>query len=83
MSHLRFVTKFDAVEPLLSLNHSGHTRFRCSLNADAVARRLEGGTPKVEARIKALRKMALPKAIASLLTRLCIVASAATAVAGT
>ncbi|QJD98456.1 radical SAM protein [Mucilaginibacter robiniae] len=61
LSHLRFVSKFDAVEPLLNLEHSGHTRFRCSLNADAVARRLEGGTPTVTARIQALRKMALPK----------------------
>ncbi len=62
MSHLRFVTKFDAVEQLLTVQHNGHTRFRCSLNADAVARRLEGGTPKIEARVKALRKMAMPKA---------------------
>ncbi len=62
MSHLRFVTKFDAVEPLVNLQHNGHTRFRCSLNADPVARRLEGGTPNVDARLKAMRKMALPKA---------------------
>jgi spore photoproduct lyase len=61
MTHLRFVSKFDAVEPLMNLAHNGHTRFRCSLNADAVARRLEGGTPNVAARIQALRKMALPK----------------------
>ncbi len=61
MSHLRFVTKFDAVDSLIGLQHNGRTRFRCSLNADAVARRLEGGTPKIDARIKALRKMALPK----------------------
>ncbi|WP_198171466.1 SPL family radical SAM protein [Mucilaginibacter aquatilis] len=60
-THLRFVTKFDNVEPLLNLQHNGHTRFRCSLNADSVAKRLEGGTPTVTARIKALRKMALPK----------------------
>jgi spore photoproduct lyase len=62
LSHLRFVTKFDAVESLINLPHGGHTRFRCSLNADIVARRLEGGTPNVAARIQALRKMALPKA---------------------
>jgi spore photoproduct lyase len=61
MSHLRFVTKFDAIEPLLTIEHNGRTRFRCSLNADAVARRLEGGTPDIAARIQALRKMALPK----------------------
>ncbi|WP_345952577.1 spore photoproduct lyase family protein [Mucilaginibacter sp. PAMB04168] len=61
MSHLRFVTKFDAVDHLINLEHNGRTRFRCSLNADAVARRLEGGTPGVADRVQALRKMALPK----------------------
>lgn len=60
-SHLRFVTKFNNVESLVNLEHNGRTRFRCSLNAEMVARRLEGGTPGVQARISALRKMALPK----------------------
>jgi spore photoproduct lyase len=60
-SHLRFVTKFDNVEQLTKLEHGGRTRFRCSLNADIVAKRLEGGTPNIQARIAALRKMALPK----------------------
>jgi len=60
-SHLRFVTKFDDVEQLLHLPHNGRTRFRCSLNADFVAKRLEGGTPNVAARIQALRKMAMPQ----------------------
>ena len=62
-THLRFVTKFDNVEPLIGLAHHGKTRFRCSLNADIVAKRLEGGTPPVQSRIAALRKMALPKAL--------------------
>jgi spore photoproduct lyase len=60
-SHLRFVTKFDDVESLVKINHGGRTRFRCSLNAEVIAKRLEGGTPNVQARIGALRKMALPK----------------------
>lgn len=60
-THLRFVTKFDNVEPLLNIDHGGRTRFRCSLNAEVVAKRLEGGTPNVGARVAALRKMALPK----------------------
>lgn len=60
-THLRFVTKFDNVDPLLKLDHQNRTRFRCSLNADVVAKRLEGGTPGIAARIGALRKMALPK----------------------
>ncbi|RFZ85715.1 radical SAM protein [Mucilaginibacter terrenus] len=60
-THLRFVTKFDNVSGLLNLNHQGRTRFRSSLNADVIARKLEGGTPNVSVRIKALRKMALPR----------------------
>ena len=61
-SHLRFVTKFNNVDQLVNLEHNGRTRFRVSLNADVVAKRLEGGTPGIPARIGALRKMALPKA---------------------
>jgi spore photoproduct lyase len=60
-THLRFVTKFDNVESLIGLNHNGKTRFRCSLNADIVSKRLEGGTPAIPARLAAIRKMALPK----------------------
>lgn len=61
MGHLRFVSKYDLVDSLLDLPHNGHTRARFSLNADVVARRLEGGTASVEARLQALRKLALPK----------------------
>ena len=57
--HLRFVTKFDAVEELLALPHGGNTRARFSLNADDVSRRFEGGTASVDKRIAALRRMAL------------------------
>ncbi len=60
-SHLRFVTKFDAVEPLLNINHNGNTRCRISLNAEIISKRLEGGTSTINARINALRKLALPK----------------------
>ncbi|WP_207420596.1 spore photoproduct lyase family protein [Desertivirga brevis] len=59
---LRFVTKFDAVDSLLPLDHNGNTRARISLNASSVARKLESGTPNIASRIKALRKLALPKA---------------------
>ncbi|WP_461141355.1 spore photoproduct lyase family protein [Spirosoma pomorum] len=58
---LRFVTKYDQVDSLLDLPHNGQTRARFSLNTDQVARRLEGGTASVEARLLALRKLALPK----------------------
>jgi spore photoproduct lyase len=60
-AQLRFVTKFTAVQPLLPLQHNGHTRARISLNAPEVARRLEGGVPNIEARIKALGQLALPQ----------------------
>lgn len=61
MGHLRFVSKYDQVDSLLDLPHNGHTRARISLNADVIARRLEGGTASVEARLQGLRKLALPK----------------------
>ena len=54
---LRFTTKFDAVEPLLALPHRGKTRVRFSLNAVA-AERLEGGAPRMDRRLRALRSMA-------------------------
>ena len=55
---LRFTTKFDAVAPLLGLPHAGRTRIRFSLNA-AGAERLEGGAPRMPARLAALRQVAL------------------------
>ncbi len=60
-AHLRFVTKFDAVDPLLDIEHNDQTRWRISLNAEQISRRLEGGTATIQARIEALRKLALPK----------------------
>ena len=55
---LRFTTKFDAVEPLLGLSHAGRTRIRFSVNARG-AERHEGGTPRMRARLSALRAVAL------------------------
>ena len=54
---LRFTTKFDAVQPLLELDHQGRTRVRFSVNA-AGAERHEGGAPRMPARLAALRAMA-------------------------
>jgi spore photoproduct lyase len=51
---LRWTTKFStpaAVAPLLGLPHGGRTRARVSLNADAVARRFEGGAAPVAERL--------------------------------
>ena len=56
---LRWTTKFDAVDELLTLAHGGRTRVRFSLNAASVSRDFEGGTASVPQRLKALRKMAL------------------------
>ena len=54
---LRFTTKFDAVEPLLSLPHGGRTRVRFSLNSKG-GERYEGGAPRMVRRLAALRAMA-------------------------
>ncbi len=56
--YLRWVSKFDAVEPLLDLPHNGHTRCRFSVNAAPISRRLEGGTSPVTSRLAAARKLA-------------------------
>ncbi len=58
-AHLRWVSKFAAVEPLLSLPHGGRTRCRASVNAAPVSRKLEGGTAPVLARLAGLRRLAL------------------------
>lgn len=53
---LRFTSKFDAVEPLLGLDHGGRTRMRASINPAGYAR-FEGGTSPVAARLAALARM--------------------------
>ncbi|WP_369135827.1 radical SAM protein [Modestobacter sp. I12A-02662] len=55
---LRATTKFDDVAGLLGLPHGGRTRLRFSLNATSVARRFEGATSPVPARIGALAAVA-------------------------
>nr|WP_041934181.1 radical SAM protein [Gloeothece verrucosa] len=60
-ANLRVVTKFDEISPLISLPHNGQTRIRVSINAAPVSRSFEAGTASVEARLKALRKLALPQ----------------------
>lgn len=58
--HLRWVSKFDQVGGLLQLPHNGNTQPRISLNTDFISRRMEGGTASMEARLAAIRKLALP-----------------------
>jgi spore photoproduct lyase len=57
--HLRFTTKFDALDDLLSIAHDGRTRMRFSVNAEAICRRFEGGTASLPSRVAALRRAAL------------------------
>jgi spore photoproduct lyase len=55
---LRWTTKFDAVDDLVTLEHNGRTRVRFSVNAQTIVRRLEGGTASLRDRLAALRRMA-------------------------
>ncbi|MEX5719353.1 SPL family radical SAM protein [Geodermatophilus maliterrae] len=55
---LRATTKFDDVAGLLALPHGGRTRLRFSVNAASVARRFEGATAQVPARLRALSAVA-------------------------
>ncbi|MBV6621494.1 MAG: radical SAM protein [Rivularia sp. (in: Bacteria)] len=57
-ARLRWVTKFDNVDNLLSLPHNGNTRCRFSINAASISRSLEGGTASVMQRLQAIRKLA-------------------------
>ncbi|GAB6138594.1 spore photoproduct lyase [Halanaerobaculum tunisiense] len=54
---LRVVTKFANVEPVLNLEHNGHTRFRFSLNSKYVIDTFEHLTADLEERIKAAGKI--------------------------
>jgi spore photoproduct lyase len=55
---LRFTTKFDAVEPLLDLDHKRRTRARFSVNAAPLVARFEGGTAGLDGRLAAMAAMA-------------------------
>jgi spore photoproduct lyase len=55
---LRFVTKYHHVDPLLGLEHRGHTRIRFSVNSDYVIRHFEPATSRFEERIEAAAKVA-------------------------
>ncbi|WP_246081595.1 SPL family radical SAM protein [Nocardioides litoris] len=56
---LRWTTKFADVERYVGLPHAGRTRVRFSVNGLPVTRRWEGGTSPLEARLAALRTVAL------------------------
>lgn len=50
-------TKFEMVQPLLSLNHRGRTIFRMSVNPESIIQKVEFGTSPLTNRIKALNLM--------------------------
>ncbi|OPZ88652.1 MAG: Spore photoproduct lyase [Firmicutes bacterium ADurb.Bin419] len=56
-ARLRVVTKFDNIEPLLSIKHNGHTRFRFSINSRYVIDTFEHNTSNLAERIEASSKI--------------------------
>lgn len=54
---LTFPTKFDMVEPILSLNHNGKVIVRVSVNPDDIINKVEFGTSKLKGRIEAINKL--------------------------
>ncbi len=54
---ITFPTKFDAVEPLLALDHRGRVIMRMSVNPQPVIQKIELGTSPLAARIRALNRM--------------------------
>lgn len=55
--YVTFPTKFNMVEPLLTLEHKGKTIFRMSVNPEHIIRHVEYGTSPLEKRIRALNLM--------------------------
>lgn len=54
---LTFPTKFDMVDPLLTLEHKGKVIFRMSVNPQPLIRKIELGTSGLNQRINAVNKM--------------------------
>ena len=55
---LRVVTKYAGIASLLTAEHNNHTKFRFSLNTQAVIGRFEPGTARFAQRLEAAGKMA-------------------------
>jgi len=55
--YLTFPTKFDMVDPLLTLEHKGRTVVRMSINPQDIINRVEFGTSSLINRIKALNSL--------------------------
>lgn len=54
---LTFPTKFDMVDPLLSLNHKGKTIIRMSVNPEEIIKKVEFGTSSLQNRIKSINNL--------------------------
>ena len=54
---LTFPTKFDMVEPLLSIDHKDRIIMRMSVNPNEIIRKIEFGTSPLSSRIDAMNKM--------------------------
>lgn len=54
--HLFLLTKSDNVDPILDLDHNGHTFLAWTLNAPSVSRKFEIGAPPFERRLEAASK---------------------------
>lgn len=56
-ARFRFVTKYNDIDSLLSLEHNGHTDIRFSINTDSVIKQYENATASRDKRIEASIKM--------------------------
>ena len=54
---LTFPTKFDMVDPILSLDHKGKVIVRVSVNPEEIINRVEFGTSRLNGRIEAINKL--------------------------
>ena len=57
LGRFRFVTKFTAIEPMLDLEHAGHTTVRFSINTERVIDQWEHATPKLALRVQAAQQI--------------------------
>ncbi len=57
LGRFRFVTKFTDVDSLLTSTHEKHTTVRFSINSQPIISTFEQGTPRLEARIDAAKKV--------------------------
>ena len=54
---ITFPTKFDMVDPILSLNHNGKIIIRMSVNPEEIINKIEFGTSRLKGRVEAINKL--------------------------